>query len=237
MHDRAILGGYVVEREVKPVAIRFGIEQQRQPVLGPEPTFRLDQCPALADIDFRIEVDRLRVLTRHAGCKHEIFDCKLVDADVEIGQQRCVRIAGKQFGQTFEPASARRQLTHVYPTPKKGERSPVELDLRDGEEHALGVAHDHVAQHRGAIDVALDPTDLETQSGSGRDLGDLVGDETLPDRRTQERGHRYQREEYDGEQPSEALGPATLALALGSLGLLDLDEAILRHQNACPRLT
>ena len=236
--QHAACGGEVIGFEIEAVAVRLGIDQHRDPVLRAQPRARVHQRAALADIDLGERIDPLGLTGGNALGDDEILDRQLVDADVEIRQQRRVGIAGQQFGQARQPPAPRGHLADVEPAPQPVQRPPVELDFGDGEEQALGVAHPHIAQCRRAVDIALDPPDGKAQARGGRDRRDLVGDEALADRGRKEPRHQHQRCQQQRQHPAEPLGPHPLAACWaavvgqfrgGGLGRI--------HQNACPRLT
>ena len=228
--------GERIARKLEPVAIGLGIEQQREAVARTQPRVCIDQCAALADIDFGGEVRPLVARSGEPLGDHQILDHQPVHPDVEIGQQRRIGVAGEQFGQPRQPPAPRGDLADVEPAPQPVQRPPVEPHLGDGEEGALGIAHRHLPQQRVAVDVALDPPDGEPQARSGRGRRDLVGDETLADRGGEEQRHEQEGCEQQPQRPARALAPALTPRCLARRRRCAVLHRV-RHQNACPRLT
>src|SRR3546814_16687245 len=75
------------------------------------------------------------------------------------------------------PRSTRTDTLFPYTTLFRS--PPVDRELWRGQEHALGIAHAHVAQHHPAVDRSLDPPHLHVEPGRGGIGADLVDQETL----------------------------------------------------------
>ena len=227
LRKRAIGGGAIVKGEIEAVAIRLCIEQQVEPVLPAKRALCIDERAAFANVDLRGEVDALRFLSGHTGSQRQVVDLEPIDADVEIRQDRRVRVAWQQLGQAQQLRPARGQFAHIEPAPEPGQWPPAEFHLGNGEEGSFGVFQHHIVQHSIAVDIALDPSDFETEPRCRCDLRDLIGDEPLADRRGEECPDDKDRQHHDRDRPAEPLCPATLAFALGRIDLCVLD-----HQNA-----
>ncbi len=116
--NRAVLGGVIIKRDIEAVPIGFDVEKQVDIVFGAKNPFGINQRAARTDIDLGGEIDALHSLARDALGDAEIVDLELVNADVEIGQQRCIGIARKQLRQARQSAAPRCQLAYVDAAPQ-----------------------------------------------------------------------------------------------------------------------
>ena len=182
----------IVARQIKPVAIGFGVNQQGNPVLRAQPRIRIYQRAACADVHCGGQIGAFITRRGNPLGDHQILDPEAVYPDIEIRQQWRVGIAGKQFRQPRQPPAPCGQLADIKPAPQPVERPPIELHFGNRQKHALGIADRHAAQHRLAVNVAFDPPDGEPQArcrGGGRNL---IGHKSLANRRAQEPAHQHQ---------------------------------------------
>ena len=226
----------VVEREVEPVGRRRGVDQREQLVLPAEAAVGAQQGAAVADIDFGDQVDP-PLLTDHAARNGEVVDLETIGANVKVGQQRRIGIAGVQAGQARQGAAPGDEAADIQAFGEPVERPPVELDPGNAQEHALGIGEGHVAQHRRAVERAFDPPDGDAHARSGRIRGDTVGDEAVADRAVENRHDQREEEEHAEHRLQQQLGPAQAAPGSLSCPQLPLNRrwiALFGHQNACP---
>ena len=225
-----------VSGELEAVAIRFGIKQQRDPILCPQPRLGVDQRAALANVDLRREIGTLVLRRGDTLGDHQILDHQLVHPDIKIGQQRRIGIAWQKLRQPCQPPALRGEFADVEPGPQPVQGSPIEPHHRDRQERTFGVTHHHRAQHRLPVDIALDPADREAQARGGGNGRDLVSDETLTDRGGEEQRGEEERREDNRQRPAQPLTPAPRARPLRRRGVWR-GCGVLDHQNAWPRLT
>ena len=133
------------------------------------------------------EIEPPALVARDAFRQSEILKFQMPDLDVETGKHRRIGIARVEFRQSLQLAASDYQRTNIEPVVRPGERAPVDLRARYGQEHALGIGQRQVVENRIAIDVALDPPDLDPQAVLRLQIGDLVGDPALPDGRVEPR--------------------------------------------------
>ena len=241
-----------VEREVEHVAVRLGVHLQRKGIAAAELAIGVNEHAPVADVGLAAEVDYPFFAEDALGHAQVVHD-QAIDANVEIGQQRRVGIAGQQFRSSVECRAVDDQVTDVQPAGEPAPGAPVEIDLRRLEEQgAVGIAQLHVMERGAPQDRPLDRADLDREAGSGSDLGDLVDDELAARRCVEEDHHRNQQRDDRGEDiahhaqrrdPGRAatlfdhhgLGPG---VRVGpGVDLAVLDRPLLRHQKAWPSAT
>ena len=213
-----------------------------------QPTVGGDLHPALANVGSGEEVGLVRIGPGDALGDRQVADRKLVHADVEVGQDRRVGIAGAQCRQAEQRAAVGGQFADVEPARNPARRPPVEIDQRQVEKLALGIGQRDVVQPRLAVEIAVDPPDADRQPRSRRDFRDPVDDPAVPDRAVEHRecGDEQQHQPDDTrEQPLGRLAapcePANLhrnggVVRRGGVGWR-VDGPFPRHQKAWPSET
>ena len=165
----------------------------------------------------------------------QVVDHEAIHPDVEIGQDRRVRIARFEIGRRIELPFVEHEIAHIEAGEGELVGPPVELDLGHFEEQRpvcvaeLHIIERGVPQHRPA-----DPSDRDRKPAGRRDRGDPV-DDKLPPRPGVEEDHR------GGEQQRHpqhgAADPAPHAAQGMPPATRRLDGVFPGHQNACPRPT
>ncbi len=168
----------------------------------------INQRAAFANVDLGVQVGAFITVGRHPLGNHQVFNRKPIHPDIKIGQQWCIGIAGQQFGQPFKPPAPGCDLANIQPAPQPMQRPPIKADFGNGQEHALGVAYLDRSQHRLAIDIAFNPSDLEAQARCRSGGGNLIGNDTLTDWCSQKPGNQHKRGEQQRQRPPKPLTPA-----------------------------
>ena len=243
--QESTLGSAPVQIEIEAVAVRLGIDQRGEYVAPAEGTVGIQMHQSVANIRLGCEIDDPLFPDQAIGDR-QVLDCEAVHADVEIRQQRRVRIAGIELGKRVERAAGQHEMAHVEPAGEPSVRPPIEIDPRHfQEQRVVGIAELHVVQSGAPQHRPVDLSDLDLEPGRGRDLGDFVDDELAAGRRVQESDGKQQHAHHGGHQPADnAQRNAERATALLRFGrrravLLHLDDVALRfaHQKAWPSET
>ena len=234
---------------VEHVAIGDRIQRQPQAVATGDPRpaqrrgVRHQLRAAIGDMHCAIDTQHMR-LARHRLRQHQPADVQPVHIDIQVGQQRRVGVARRRL--QFRPARERdeigRQPPHVDMVAGEGERPPVDVEPRAGEEHALGIGDAHVAQHHLAVERPVDPPDLDVEAGGGRITADTVGDEAAAgigiDPQHDDTDQHDEREDRDQQPLQDALPQRALhSHDLGGFGdgrFGGRHGRVVAHQYACP---
>ena len=168
--QQAVLGRVVdeIERELVPVGL--AVEPQAQPITPAEAATETHQSMAAADIGARGKVDP-PPLAHNAAIHGEVLGRKLVDANIEIGQDRLVRIARLQARRAQQRPAFQDQRADVEALeqprariePEPRQRPPVERSLRHDHEAAIGIAQYHFVQTHRAQQRSVDAPDADPE--------------------------------------------------------------------------
>jgi hypothetical protein len=163
-------------------------------------------------------------------------DLEASDVDVDVGQQRRVRVAGFELGQAHQPGARDLDRLDVDMVAEIGQRPVVERRFRRDEECALGILQGEAVKLELAEQRALDPLHVDVEARRHFHVVDLPHDIAMPERRVQpdEEGphHRHEHEEADARPLGGGAGAVAAARNRGGGSGRVLDGTLLCHQNA-----
>ena len=236
IHVEHVAIGNRIQRQSQPVATRDARPAQRRGV-------RHQLRAAIGDMHRAIDTQHVR-LARHRLRQHQPADVQPVHVDIEVGQQRRVGVARRRL--QLRPARERdeigRQPPHVDMVARKGERPPVDVEPRAGEEYALGVSDTYVAQHHLAVERPVDAPDLDVEARRRRIAADTVGNEAAAgigiDPQHHDADQHDEREDRDQQPFQDALPQRALRShdhgGFGDGGFGGRHGRVVAHQYACP---
>ena len=232
-----------VQRDLDRQLVVGGHRVERQPQLiapgDPRPAQRIgigDQLrTAAGDMRGAVDPDQVRV-AGHRLRQHQPVHLQPVDINVDVGQDRRVRIAGLERGRTRHRDEWRLHRIQVDMVPQELERVPVDRGGRRREKDPVRVADAQVDQFHPAVDRPLDPPDLDVESAFGRIAREPRDDETMPRRGVETDIDQYQQRQ-DAEQgdpdPADDRLPDRLSHDHDRRRRV-IGDGCLHHQNACP---
>ena len=189
----------------------------------------------IGDMGRPVDADDV-ALPGHRRLQHEPVDPQAIDVDVQIGQQRRVRIGRlrDQLGIAAHRDEPAGEALHVDVIVDERERPPVHVEPRRIEEDALGIADAQVGQHHAAVERTVDPADADVQPAGRLVVADLVGDEATarigvdPEQHDQHQRHQRKKRDADPAQDAEPQRP------MHDDGRVGGGKRLVRHQKACP---
>ena len=163
-----------------------------------------EQHPAFANIGLGDEVDPA-ALADHLFPQRQLIQFEAIHPDIELRQQRRIRVAGTQLGKSRQLAAMENQLADIEPAFEPRERPPLQVGLGDHHEYAVGIAQDNIVQGGFVEDRSLDPPDLDFQARTRRQLGDPVDHEAVADLAIEQQDQR-EHADHRGRQQRRAAG-------------------------------
>ena len=157
----------------------------------------------------------------------------MVDADVEIRQQRAIGVARLQPWQAQQRAALQHQIADIQPRAEPVERPPVQCHLGHLEERPAGVLNLHILKHRGAKDRAADPPDLHPHSGVGFIVANGINQQAMANSTVKRQQPQRQQHHHPERQTEQIFQPDTRGRAARWRGFWRCGfRNITGHQNA-----
>ena len=231
--DRTICRCIDIERQVEGIAVRFGIQQQREPVPFAQTAIDIDHEATVGDIGTAGDIDALRAVAGDTGSKGQIVYFEPVDRDVEPGQYGIVFFAWQEFRSACESSPASGEAVDFQPVGKPAPRIPIDFGARYGEKDALWIGQAHIVKDRRPVEITLYSSDPDVEAVGESAFRNAAGDEAFTKRRV-ENDKRPNDQKYEsGRNAEQPLANAPNAKAPPGRTFLDVSGRLIGgHQKA-----